>query len=54
MKKSTSITIVDYEPKYRNAFSSMNKAWIQKYFKMEPADHDALDSIMLSPMTRNT
>lgn len=38
------ISIVDYEPKYQEAFKVLNVEWISKYFKMEPADFKALDN----------
>jgi len=37
------IQIIDYNPEYRNAFKELNEEWISKYFRMEKADHDALD-----------
>ena len=37
------ITIVDYEPRYQQAFKSLNEEWIQKYFEMEPEDYRTLD-----------
>jgi GNAT superfamily N-acetyltransferase len=38
------IEIVNYEPKYRSFFKSLNKDWIDRYFKMEDADYKALDN----------
>ena len=38
------VQIVDYVPEYKIAFSELNKEWISKYFKMEEADHKALDN----------
>jgi len=35
--------IVDYTPKYREAFKQLNQWWIEKYFTMEAADYKALD-----------
>jgi GNAT superfamily N-acetyltransferase len=37
------IQFVDYEPKYRHAFKSLNEQWISTFFKMEESDHKALD-----------
>jgi GNAT superfamily N-acetyltransferase len=37
------IDIVDYQPKYREAFRSLNEEWISQYFEMEESDHKALD-----------
>ena len=38
------IEIVDYLPKYAKDFKDLNQAWIEQYFKMEEADHNALDN----------
>ena len=38
------VQIVDCKPEYRAAFADLNKEWISKYFKMEEADHKALDN----------
>jgi len=32
------ISVVSYEAKYQRAFDSLNRAWIEKYFRIEPAD----------------
>ena len=40
---SDSLHIVAYSSIYKSAFSDLNKEWISKYFKMEPADYKALD-----------
>lgn len=37
------VQIVDYSPKYQEAFKTINIEWIQRYFKMEKADYKALD-----------
>jgi GNAT superfamily N-acetyltransferase len=37
------ITIVAYHPNYRSHFKSLNKEWIDVYFKMEESDNKALD-----------
>ena len=39
------ITVVSYEPKYRKDFDNLNRAWIEKYFRIEPAD----DYVLLNP-----
>ena len=39
---ANSITIVDYEPKYKQAFVDLNVEWISHYFKMEESDYKAL------------
>jgi len=37
------VKIVDYTPTYSKVFKDLNEEWISKYFKMEEADHKALD-----------
>ena len=37
------VRIVNYDAKYRSAFKSLNKEWIDAYFVMEEADYHALD-----------
>jgi DNA-binding MarR family transcriptional regulator len=44
VRESQNIHVVNYEPKYRAAFKSLNEEWISKYFEMEEADHKALDN----------
>ena len=39
----TEVKIVSYEPKYATAFYQINKSWIDRYFKMEPKDHETLE-----------
>lgn len=36
------ITVVDYQPEHQPYFESLNRAWIEKYFWMEPIDFDVL------------
>ena len=38
------IKIVDYEPKHQPHFDRLNKAWIEKYFWLEPIDEFVLGS----------
>ncbi len=42
-RESKKVNIVNYEPKYQQAFRDMNERWISAYFKMEEADYKALD-----------
>ncbi|GAB4091931.1 GNAT family N-acetyltransferase [Flaviaesturariibacter terrae] len=37
------VTLVDYSPAYAAAFRALNEAWISTYFRMEEADHKALE-----------
>ncbi|GAA3993621.1 bifunctional helix-turn-helix transcriptional regulator/GNAT family N-acetyltransferase [Mucilaginibacter dorajii] len=43
-RESTNVKIVDYIPKYKQAFRDLNTEWISKWFKMEEADYKALDN----------
>ncbi len=36
--KNLEIKIVPYKAEYERAFVELNRAWIEKYFKIEPAD----------------
>ena len=36
------ITVVDYQPEHQPYFEALNRAWIEKYFWMEPIDFDVL------------
>lgn len=38
------IAVVSYEAKYRSAFDTLNRLWIEKYFKIEPADEYLLQN----------
>lgn len=42
-RESRKVTIVPYKPMYAEAFRKLNEEWITTYFKMEEADHKALD-----------
>lgn len=42
-RESRLVKIVPYRPKYAEAFRKLNEEWISTYFKMEEADHKALD-----------
>lgn len=44
LRESRDVQIVDYTPAYQQAFRELNEEWISKYFKMEAADHKALDN----------
>ncbi len=44
LRESREVQIVDYNPAYEQAFKDLNEEWISKYFKMEAADHKALDN----------
>ena len=38
------IKITPYKAEYKQAFKTLNKRWIDKYFVMEEADYNALDN----------
>ena len=35
--------IVDWEPRYGDAFGRLNREWLDKYFRVEPVDEPVLD-----------
>lgn len=37
------LEIVAFEPRYKKAFYDLNKAWIDRYFAMEPKDFETLE-----------
>lgn len=41
---SANVAVVDYEPRYREAFRALNEAWIRQYFRLEPADVKVLEA----------
>lgn len=43
-RESGNVKIVNCQPKYYTAFRELNEEWISTYFKMEEADHKALDN----------
>lgn len=42
-KEGKQVYIIPYQPEYAEAFRKLNEDWIRQYFKMEEADHKALD-----------
>ncbi len=36
------IVVVEYDKKYQQDFEQLNRAWIEKYFRVEPADEYVL------------
>jgi GNAT superfamily N-acetyltransferase/predicted transcriptional regulator len=42
-RETAQVKIVPYHKRYAGDFKSLNEEWISKYFKMEAADHKALD-----------
>ncbi|WP_118952069.1 bifunctional helix-turn-helix transcriptional regulator/GNAT family N-acetyltransferase [Taibaiella helva] len=43
IRESKEVRIVAYQPRYREAFRSLNEEWISSYFEMEEADYKALN-----------
>ncbi|MFP3590824.1 GNAT family N-acetyltransferase [Chryseobacterium sp. SIMBA_038] len=43
-RESQDVQIVEYQPKYQEAFRALNEEWISTYFEMEEADYKALDN----------
>jgi DNA-binding MarR family transcriptional regulator len=43
-RESQKVRIVDYHPGYQKVFKELNEQWISNWFKMEEADHKALDN----------
>jgi ribosomal protein S18 acetylase RimI-like enzyme len=41
-REQADVQVVDYEPRYRDAFRRLNEAWISRYFQIEDADRKAL------------
>ncbi len=42
-REQRNVKIVDYEPKYRDYFEKLNKAWIAEYFVLEDLDRQILE-----------
>ncbi|MTI22592.1 GNAT family N-acetyltransferase [Fulvivirga sp. RKSG066] len=42
-RETASVSIVEYHPKYKEAFKKLNEEWITRYFKLEAADLKAID-----------
>jgi GNAT superfamily N-acetyltransferase len=38
------VELIGYRPEYRDMFRALNVAWIERYFTMEPADYNVLDT----------
>ncbi|HEY1872653.1 MAG TPA: bifunctional helix-turn-helix transcriptional regulator/GNAT family N-acetyltransferase [Chitinophagaceae bacterium] len=43
-RESKNVTIVEYQPKYQQAFKELNEQWISQYFEIEAADSKVLDN----------
>lgn len=51
-RERQSIEIIDYLPEFHDDFKRLNYEWIEKYFKLEEADHQSLnhpDAKILQP-----
>ncbi|MCT2563579.1 GNAT family N-acetyltransferase [Chryseobacterium herbae] len=38
------VTIINYEPQYKEAFKTLNEEWIKTFFTMEAGDYKLLDN----------
>jgi ribosomal protein S18 acetylase RimI-like enzyme len=38
------VEIIDYKPEYKGYFEQLNKAWLEKYFTVEPVDKYVLEN----------
>ncbi|NQZ82802.1 MAG: GNAT family N-acetyltransferase [Colwellia sp.] len=43
-REKTLIKIIEYSDQYKDDFAELNRQWIQKYWQLEQADLDALES----------
>lgn len=43
-RESKNVTVVEYQPKYQQAFKELNEQWISQYFEIEEADRKVLDN----------
>ncbi len=43
-REAKNIEVVDYMPKYKSVFKTLNEEWIVKYFKIEPMDTKILSN----------
>lgn len=43
-RETQALRIVEYEPRYADAFRSLNEEWIQRYFQMEETDRQQLSN----------
>ena len=43
MPPATRVQVVDYSAEYADAFARLNKEWLEKYFSVEPIDHEILE-----------
>lgn len=43
MREQKSVEIIDYSPEFHDDFKRLNYEWIEKYFRLEEADHHSLN-----------
>ncbi|UII27477.1 bifunctional helix-turn-helix transcriptional regulator/GNAT family N-acetyltransferase [Fulvivirga maritima] len=43
LRESKEVEVVDYQPKYREAFKALNEEWISRYFRLETQDIKSLE-----------
>lgn len=44
LRESKDVKIVEFQPKYKNAFKDLNEEWIRNYFEIESADRKVLEN----------
>ena len=44
LRESRDVKIVQYEPKYQQAFKDLNEEWLNAYFEMEDSDYKSLNN----------
>jgi GNAT superfamily N-acetyltransferase len=44
LESKPTIEIVDFEPKYKDAYKALNEEWISRYFKLEETDYIMLEN----------
>ena len=42
MSAATNVDIFDYSRRFGDAFGILNREWLEKYFQVEPIDHEIL------------
>ncbi len=42
---ATDVRIVDFEPRWRDDFANPNIEWLQRWFVVEPHDHEVLGNL---------
>lgn len=43
-RQMDTVEIIDFQPEYRDNFRTLNLEWLEKYFVVEPVDHEVLEN----------